>query len=287
MTPEERAAAHRAGYSTNEWERNQVANEFGTSTPSAPVLLTSNKETDSSGSGEVMRLTFAQAVGAAVNASTAAIAFYDSNDPTPGHAVAWLQAHDYLHSPDTGGNNRHRHFSIETMDSSGVSVQTRLSVPYGYDTTEMSTFSANFSVGGGILAVNGASASNRDIRWAKTPSSNLTPDGTHWRWTARADNTAESGSQAGSDWRLIPHDDTGAVLTTAIFVKRATGKVGLAGQTVPTQQLDIGTTGSVGMRVNRGAVTDFGSYLLGTGGTDRCSMSLPNDDTNDFHFRDV
>src|ERR1700759_5189892 len=247
MTPEERAAAHRAGYSTNEWERNQVANEFGTSTPSAPVLLTSNKETDSSGSAEVMRLTFAQADGASVNASKAAIAFYDGNDPTPGHAVAWLQAHDYLHSPDTGGNNRHRHFSIETMDSSGVSVQTRLSVPYGYDTTEMSTFSANFSVGGGILAVNGASASNRDIRWAGTPSSNLTPDGTHWRWTARADSTAEAGSNVGSDWRVLRHSHTGVVLDTAIFVKRSTGLVGLVGNTSPAQALDIGLNSASGV----------------------------------------
>lgn len=288
MTPEERAAAHRAGFSTNQWEREQAANEFVlTGDAGQRVSLTSNSETDSSGSAEVMRLYFNQAAGSTVNASKAAIAFYDGNDTTPGHAVAWLQAHDYLHSPDTGGNNRHRHLSLEVQDSSLTSVQTRLSIPYGYDTTEMSTFSANFSVGGGILAVNGSSASNRDIRWAKTPSNNLTPDGTHWRWTARADSTAEGGANAGSDWRLIPFDDTGVIGTTAIFVKRSTGKVGLAGQTSPTQQLDIGTTGAVGLRVNRGDTSSFGSMILGTAGTDRWSMRLPNDGTNDLHFRDV
>lgn len=250
------------------------------------LILTSYNETDSSGSAEVIRLFFNKPAAAAVNSSKAAIGWYDGLNPTPGKAVAWVQCHDYLHTPDTGGNNRHKHLSFEVQDSS-QNNQTRLSIPYGYDTTELGFFSANVTVHDQILAVVGAAATNREMRWGGTMSSNLTPDGSHWRWVARVDATAESGSQVGSDWRLIPCDDSGNVGTTAIFVKRSNGMVGLAGQTSPTQQLDIGTTGTIGARVNRGATTNFASFILATAGTDRWSFRLNNDSTNDLHVRDV
>jgi hypothetical protein len=249
--------------------------------------LTSYSETDSSGTSEVIRIFFTKPSAASVNASKAAIAFYDGSDATPGHAVAWVQAHDYLHTPDSGGNNRHKHFSIETQDSSGVSVQTRLSIPYGYDTTEMGVFSANLNVVGNRLRVSGGGGSNRMLELCGSLSSNLTPDTSHLRWQLVANSTAETGSNVGSDFELRNFNDSGDALSLGVTVKRSNGFVGIGGQTAPTQMLDIGTAGTVGLRVNRGAITNFASFILATGGTDRWSLRLPNDSTNDFHFRDV
>lgn len=243
--------------------------------------------TDSSGSAEVLRLFFVKPTGDAVNAAKAAIAFYDGADLTPGHAKVWLQTHDYLATPDSGGNNRHRHFSIETCNAAGDQVNTRFSVPYGEDTVEISTFSANFSVRDGKLSSNASSAAVADICWNGPPSSNLTPDGTHLRWTARKNATTESGSGVGSDWALHRHGDTGTINTTPVlFAKRSNGFVGI-GTNGPTQDLDIVGGANGGLRVQRAAVTNFASFILATSTTDMWSARMPNDSTNDWHFRNV
>lgn len=188
------------------------------------------------------------------------------------------------------GNNLHQHVSIEVADSTGAK-QSRFSIPYGYDTTEIGTFSSNFAVHDGKLSVVGAAGGNREIRWGGTPSSNLTPTDAHWRWAARADNTAESGSNVGSDWRLVPYTDSGVAGTTAIFVKRSNGMVGLGGNVSPGQTLDVGVAsaggGTTAVRVNRGTTGQFASLILATAGSERWAFRLPNDTTNDFHIRDV
>lgn len=43
------------------------------------------------------------------------------------------------------------------------------------------------------------------------------------RWTIGANATNESGANAGSDWSMIPYDDAGNPLATALVVTRATG----------------------------------------------------------------
>lgn len=255
------------------------------------INLTSYAETDSSGSSELLRLFFTKPAAAAVNASKAAIAFYDGSDPTPGHAVAWVQAHDYLHTPDTGGNNRHKHFSIEVQDSSGTSVQTRLSIPYGYDTTEMGVFSANLNVVGNKLRVSAGAGNVRMLELCGSLSSNLTPDTSHQRWQLVANATAESGSNVGSDFELRNFNDSGVAISTGLFVKRSNGFTGIGGNTSPGQLLDVGIASSSGTaafaRVNRGTTSQLSGYLWATAGTERWSLRFPNDTTNDLHMRDV
>lgn len=255
------------------------------------LILTSYAETDSSGSSEVLRLFFTKPTAAAVNASKAAIAFYDGTDATPGHAVAWVQAHDYLHTPDTGGNNRHKHFSIEVQDSSGVSVQTRLSIPYGYDTTEMGVFSANLTVSGNKLRVSGSSGTTRMLELCGALSSNLTPDTSHQRWQLVANATAESGSNVGSDFELRNFSDTGTALSTGVTMKRSNGFVGILGNTAPGQALDVGIASASGTnaaaRVNRGTTSQTASYILATGGNERWALRMSNDTTDDAHLRNV
>jgi hypothetical protein len=256
-----------------------------------PILLSSHLPTDSSGSCEAIRLNFVKPAADSVNAAKVAIAFYDGADLTPGHAKAWLQCHDYLATPDSGGNNRHRHFSIETANAAGTSVNTRLSVPYGTDVVEISTFSSNFSVRDGVLAVNGSAGTNRDLKWGGPPSSNLTPDGSHWRWTARAGSAAEAGADAGSNWWLMRHADNGTINSTPVlYAQRSNGQIGI-GTSAPTQQLDIVGTANGNLRVSRATIASFTSLILATGATDIWAARMPNTNVSgtasDWHFRNV
>jgi hypothetical protein len=64
--------------------------------------------------------------------------------------------------------------------------------------------------------------------------------GTTARWIARANNTAEGGSNAGSDFELVARDDAGANLASAITAVRATGQVRFA---YPVKVKDYATAG--------------------------------------------
>jgi len=46
------------------------------------------------------------------------------------------------------------------------------------------------------------------------------------RWNLYTNNTAESGSNVGSDLELNTYADNGAFLSTPLFIKRSTGNVG-------------------------------------------------------------
>jgi len=69
------------------------------------------------------------------------------------------------------------------------------------------------------LEVSGAAGTARALRF-KTASTN--------RWAIAADNTAESGSNAGSNLHITSYTDAGAPLTDTLVVTRATGVYTLA-----------------------------------------------------------
>lgn len=78
---------------------------------------------------------------------------------------------------------------------------------------------------------------NRDIQWNT---------GTTRRWTARVNNTAETGDDAGSDWSLSASRDDGSGLGFAsLFAKRATGAVGVWTSN-PGYPLDVGGSARFG-----------------------------------------
>ncbi|MGE0886856.1 MAG: hypothetical protein AB7P14_25325 [Blastocatellales bacterium] len=58
------------------------------------------------------------------------------------------------------------------------------------------------------------------------------------RWLMIADNNAESGGNAGSDFRLDAYNDAGNGIGTHLFVKRATGNVGI-GTAAPNAKLEV------------------------------------------------
>jgi hypothetical protein len=61
------------------------------------------------------------------------------------------------------------------------------------------------------------------------------------RFGLYVNNTAESGSNAGSDFAIRAYNDAGTLLTTPVFIKRSTGNVGI-GTTAPNTLLVVNST---------------------------------------------
>jgi hypothetical protein len=81
------------------------------------------------------------------------------------------------------------------------------------------------------------------------------------RFGLYVNNTAESGSNAGSDFAIRAYNDAGTLITTPLFIKRSTGFLGVGNVTAPTQQLHV--NGS--LRIETGGIYD-GTNSIGTSG---------------------
>jgi hypothetical protein len=75
------------------------------------------------------------------------------------------------------------------------------------------------------------------------------------RFGLYVNNTAESGSNAGSDFAIRAYSDAGTLLTTPVFIKRSTGNVGI-GTTAPTALLNV--KGASGIVIDHTADTILG-----------------------------
>ena len=96
------------------------------------------------------------------------------------------------------------------------------------------TIAGDLIVGDGVGAqfteVDGAAGSARDLRFS-TAGSN--------RWILRTDSTAESGSNAGSDFQLLARSDADAVLFTVLSIVRSTGTATFGQNLAVTGTLDV------------------------------------------------
>lgn len=185
-------------------------------------------------------------------------------------------------------NNRHHHFGIEIADSTDAK-QTRISMPYGYDTCEIVTGTSNFSVVSGLLRVLDTAGANRDIQMGGTLSDVFQPDSSHRRWVIRTNSVAEGGSNAGSNFQILNYDDTGTALVVPFHIERKTGKICLGGTTLGGAELELGTSASTTyqVRINRAANTNTAQYLFTTNSVDKWAVGMRNDSTDDFHLRDT
>jgi hypothetical protein len=102
------------------------------------------------------------------------------------------------------------------------------------------------------------------------------------RWIIRANGTAESGSQAGSDLDIIARDDAGGNSGSAFFINRATKKVGI-NATDPATALDVNGAlrtrkTSVDVTGNDAIVTAARSFisLTNVSGTNTITLSAPS-----------
>lgn len=101
------------------------------------------------------------------------------------------------------------------------------------------------------FALNGAAGAVRDLSWQSGSSA---------RWIARANNAAETGSDAGSLWELMARSDTGASIDSPIAITRAAnGNIALSRPLVwgSDNSRDIGASGA-----NRPRTGYFGTSVV-------------------------
>jgi hypothetical protein len=101
------------------------------------------------------------------------------------------------------------------------------------------------------LAIRGDAGQNRLISYRT---------GALQRFGLYVNNTAESGSNAGSNFAIRAYDDAGTLLSTPFFINRSTGNVGINTIT-PSQKLHV--VGS--LRIESGGIYD-GTNSIGTSG---------------------
>jgi peptidoglycan/xylan/chitin deacetylase (PgdA/CDA1 family) len=161
--------------------------------------------------------------------------------------VAWLVAHGVSNDDP---NLWHNHFSIEIPDETGA-LQTALEFPFGaYNVpnafgipvaSQYVRSVRNFLAAGQGITVEGLPATDRSISFSSTSYG----DSTGKRWSIVADSTAESGSIAGSDFRINRRNDSGVFLDTAFFIKRSTGQIGVGNVLTPAARFDASASGSL------------------------------------------
>lgn len=174
---------------------------------------------------------------------------------TPGspRTVAWIGAHHLANDVGDPEQN-HDHISLETTDTGGHNLYTRLEVKFDRATTGQ-----NATTGGLVRVVNADFITDSSSGVIGIRGSNegrlqfgTTPDGdpTKVRWEVKKDATAEGGSNAGSDFRITAFDDSGNVLLSPFFIKRSSKAVGIspdATVTTPAAPLHVerSTAGNV------------------------------------------
>lgn len=160
---------------------------------------------------------------------------------------AWIGAH--YEANDHGST--HGHWSMEVPDTTGA-LQTRFEILFadrttgeiGLDKTFIMTNDADFIVrqsGGESLRVVAPAGTERKIEFM---GDSFGTDATR-RWKIRTTSTAESGSNAGSDFELVRYDDSGVVQSATFIVKRSNGFIGVGSAlTDITAQITSRTAGT-------------------------------------------
>lgn len=181
----------------------------------------------------------------------------------------------------TLGNNPHKHMSLEVTDSTGA-LQSRLEFPYDKDSTWIKVIDADFVLTGGKkVQMVGENGVNKDITFGIDETTVYT------RWALRQDSTTESGSNVGSDFKIVRFSDAGVALDSPITIKRSTGLITTAGDVeVNGQNIDLDSPSTASVIIDRNASTNFASNIWRTNGTDQWTAGLRNDSTNNLYIRD-
>ncbi|MCD2462464.1 hypothetical protein MBT42_02710 [Streptomyces sp. MBT42] len=112
---------------------------------------------------------------------------------------------------------------------------------------------ANATLTASYMNIDKAVGNYRAFRWLTSGVS---------RWEAQADDVAETGSAAGSDFRLSARNDDGSFNKTVIHAKRSDGTIAL-GTTIHHGSAQVTSSGSVGLRdVGADPATTSGGVFL-------------------------
>lgn len=152
------------------------------------------------------------------------IAWYDAfTNPSSPKPIAWVGAHygTYI------AGLIHKHWAVETSNAAGA-LHSRFTISYGENLTK-ARFNATHvqhtaSQGGRVwLTVSPAAQQKQERALIFATGVNVHPR--ERRWAIIADTTAESGAVAGSDLRINRYSNTGAFLSTALRISRASGQM--------------------------------------------------------------
>lgn len=169
--------------------------------------------------------------------------------------------------------------------------------------------SSEFSVGGGGSSadapVDGFYYGRKNGNWSKVQrylsdsagTKRMVPalTGTSLRWEWGANATAESGSNAGSDWRLIGYDDSATVIGTALGFSRATLDAtfggGVKSKKSSTPFFDLESTGNAADkklgRIYMAGTGELVISLLSDAGVAQHSLSIDRDGALTFDAGNV
>lgn len=159
----------------------------------------------------------------------------------------------YIQAQSGYGGTPVNRFYVTTLG--GGYFDDDLDVGGDVDVTGVSTLSGLVEVGDGTtgnLIIRGAAATNRYIQYRTgTAASGL-------RWlVAGASDTAESGSNVGSDYRIHRYSDTGVYLGTALTLSRSSSLATFGGSlVVPGQNNVFGRTSTIGSGLTIDAADD-------------------------------
>lgn len=160
---------------------------------------------------------------------------------------AWLGAH--YEANDHAST--HGHISIEVPDATGA-LQTRFEILFADRTTGAIGLNKSFIItnDSDFAVRQSAGESFRVVAPAGTEKriefmSDAFGDSTTRRWKLRSTSTAESGTNAGSDFELVRYDDSGVAQSATFLVKRSNGFVGFnAALTDITARVTVRTDGT-------------------------------------------
>lgn len=116
--------------------------------------------------------------------------------------------------------------------------------------------------GGGVqFRLQSAAGNNRQVAWYSAGT---------MRWSVTADNTAETGGDAGTFWSLTAYNDAGAQIDNPLRIGRSAGSPAVFSRTVITPEYTVATLPSAAVSNQRAMVTDalapvFGAAVAGGG----------------------
>lgn len=172
-----------------------------------------------------------------------------------------------------------------TLDFGNTTARVRMTTN-GLDvltsTASTSTTSGALTVAGGVGIAGAVNAGSVTASGPFFTVSNTTAAGIRGlrvqtsasdRWVVGGNGTAESGSNAGTDFQITAYNDAGAFLSTPLAIARATGTatfsagISLGGKVVNSATSAVGVPGANG-RFEIGSQTGAGLEMIGRGSVD-------------------
>jgi len=200
-----------------------------------------------------------------------------------------------FHAKANDNLSYHNHVSLLELLSPDDGLATRLSASVveetwqigdgyrvGVNVANFRTNRADWTIAasGGVLRIGGGTSFNKDLVFSTSAERASSAE----RWKIRVTNDAESTGNAGSNWTLRRHDDSGSFIGTAIWIARSSGNttIGASGSTNAKLGVVWGSGADHGVRVapttSPGAFAGVDAEM--TALTDRAFQTMMNGDTS-------